>query len=181
MAIMPLATLLFAHFATRDEKFTMPKLLGVGLGIFGVVLLVGPSFLTGLGGDLLHQGAILLAAGCYAFNAVLIKFLLNVQKLALVTLQLSFACLVMVPVAYFNDTVLAGFVLVVIVQRQGASFFSQINLLVPLFGVLWAFLIFSEQPSINAGVALFLILSGVIVARGKAQAETKIDETKRTK
>ena len=193
MAIMPLGTLLIAHMLTKDEKFTTWKLLGVGFGIFGVVLLVGPTLLGQLGGEFLNQGAILLGALCYALNAVITKYLLDIPKLVLVMLIMTFGFFMVLPAAYFYEgpfhfdydpwsliavfvlavfhTVIAGFVLVLIVQRQGANFFSQINLLVPLFGVLWAFLIFSERPSINAGIALIFILAGVIVARGKVKNE----------
>ena len=191
MAIMPLGTLLMAHFFTKDEKFSKWKLIGVGFGIFGIVLLVGPALLGQLGGDLLHQGAILLGALCYALNAVVTKYLLEVPKLVLVMFLMTFAFIMVLPVAFIQEgsfhfdydllpmgavfvlavfhTVIAGFVLVLIVERQGANFFSQINLLVPQFGVLWAFLIFSERPSINAGIALIFILAGVIVARGKVK------------
>ena len=163
MAIMPLGTLLIAHFFTKDEKFSKWKLIGVGFGIFGIVLLVGPALLSQLGGDLLHQGAILLGALCYALNAVVTKYLLEVPKLVVVMFLMTFAFFMVMPVAYIQEgsfhfdydllpliaifvlavfhTVLAGFVLVWIVQRQGANFFGQINLLVPLFGVLWLSLI----------------------------------------
>lgn len=186
MAIMPLITLLAAHYFTHDEKFSLFKVLGVLLGIIGVSVLVGPSILSGLGGDIVHQGAILLAASCYAMNAVVTKFLLHLSKTQLVTLSITYGFVPMVFMARFIDgpftldysfapmaavgvlavlqTVLASFMLVMLINRQGANFFSQINLLVPLFGVFWAFLIFSEQPSINSGLALLIILLGVFVA-----------------
>lgn len=186
MAFMPLVALVTAHYFTDDEKFSLSNLLGVFLGIIGVGVLVGPSALLGLGGDIVHQGAILLAAACYAVNAVVTKFLLHLTKTQLVTLSITYGLLPMILLAQFVDgpftldysflplaavfvlalfqTVLASFIMVLIVKRQGANFFSQINLLIPLLGVLWAFLIFSEQPSINSGLALFIILLGVFVA-----------------
>ena len=139
MAIMPLGTLLIAHFFTKDEKFSKLKLVGVGFGIFGIVLLVGPTLLGQLGGELLHQGAILLGALCYALNAVVTKYLLEVPKLVLVMCLMTFAFIMVLPVAYVQEgnfhfdyellpmiavfllavfhTVIAGFVLVLIVQR----------------------------------------------------------------
>ncbi|MEP3525922.1 MAG: DMT family transporter [Hyphomicrobiales bacterium] len=186
MAFMPLVTLIVAHFFTDDEKFSLPKVVGVFLGIIGVAVLVGPSILVGFGGDILHQGAILLAAGCYAGNAVVTKFLLHLTKTQLITLSItygfvpmvlfawliegpftlgySFAPLAAVALLAIFQTVLASFLMVMLINRQGANFFSQINLLIPLFGVFWAFLIFSEQPSINSGLALLIILLGVFVA-----------------
>ena len=194
MAIMPLITLLAAHYFTHDEKLSLFKVLGVLLGIIGVSVLVGPSILLGLGGDIVHQGAILLAASCYAMNAVVTKFLLHLSKTQLVTLSITYAFVPMIFMARFIDgpltldysfvpmaavgvlavlqTVLASFMLVLLIKRQGANFFSQINLLVPLFGVFWAFLIFSEQPSINSGLALFIILLGVFVASRRFKSDS---------
>ena len=43
------------------------------------------------------------------------------------------------------QTAVATMLLFAIVRRQGASFFSQINFLVPLFGVMWGVLILAER------------------------------------
>ena len=52
-----------------------------------------------------------------------------------------------------------------IIGRQGASFLSQINFLVPLFGIIWGYLFLSERLSANAAAAMVIILIGVAVAR----------------
>lgn len=188
MAIMPLITLLLAHFATHDEKFTVLKGVGLVLGFIGVVILMGPESLTGANSALIFQIAILGGATCYAINAVLLKRLSHLPTLVLSTGTITSGFLVTVPSAFFLEApfhldyswnaftavfllaalhlVFAAFILIFLIKRRGATFFSQINLLVPLFGVLWAFLIFSEQPSINATFALVLILSGIVIARG---------------
>jgi len=54
-----------------------------------------------------------------------------------------------------------------IVDRQGASFLSQINFLVPIAGVIWGMLLLSERLPGNAWLALLIILSGVVIARIK--------------
>lgn len=193
MAIMPLITLVLAHVLTDDEKFTTRKVWGVMLGLVGVAVLVGPSVLGSLGAESLHQMAILAAAGCYAVNAVITKLVIDVPKMTLAVLNLTFGFLPLIPAALYFDgpftvdygawalmsviclglfhTAIAAFFFLAIISRQGATFFSQINLLVPLFGVFWAFLIFSERPAINAAIALILILSGIMVARGRVQAQ----------
>lgn len=195
MAFMPLMTLIFAHFFTHDEKYSWNKGIGIALGITGVVILVGFSALSGLGGDFWYQLAILGGATCYAINAVIYKYLIGVPRLTLTTLTITFGVLPLIPFALVIDgaftldysvkalsaTVLLGlvhtsaaaFILFALIKRQGATFFSQINLLVPLFGVLWAFLIFSEEPAINALVALFFILSGVVVAQRRREPSSR--------
>ena len=49
---MPLFTLLAAHLMLPDEHLGSRKLLGVALGMAGVVAVIGPSLLGGLGGHL---------------------------------------------------------------------------------------------------------------------------------
>jgi drug/metabolite transporter (DMT)-like permease len=54
-----------------------------------------------------------------------------------------------------------------LLRRQGAGFFAQINFLVPLFGVLWGFIILSERPPATALAALAVILAGIAISRGR--------------
>jgi len=66
-ATTPLFTIVIAHFWLHDEKITLPRLAGLIVGFFGVILLVsrdiGPQ---GLQGDVIGQLAVLLAAISYA-------------------------------------------------------------------------------------------------------------------
>jgi uncharacterized membrane protein len=48
-ATTPLFTVLLAHILTRDERITPGRLAGVVLGIAGVVAMIGPAALHGLG------------------------------------------------------------------------------------------------------------------------------------
>jgi drug/metabolite transporter (DMT)-like permease len=68
-ATVPLFTILIAHYLLRDDKMTLPKVLGLLLGFAGVVVLmskdVGASF-----GSLLGQLAVVLASVFYAVSAV---------------------------------------------------------------------------------------------------------------
>ena len=57
-----------------------------------------------------------------------------------------------------------------LVRRQGASFFSQINFLTPLFGVLFGALILAERPPVNAYAALAIIMIGIWIARDTRKA-----------
>jgi drug/metabolite transporter (DMT)-like permease len=70
IAATPLFTVLLAHFLTRDERITPCRLAGLALGIAGVVVMIGPAALRGLGVHLLAQIAVLGAALSYAFAGI---------------------------------------------------------------------------------------------------------------
>src|SRR4030095_5463989 len=50
-ACTPLFTAVLAHFLTADERLTPRRIAGVLLGLAGVVLMIGPDTLGGLGAD----------------------------------------------------------------------------------------------------------------------------------
>lgn len=64
-----------------------------------------------------------------------------------------------------GPTALATWMILVIIDRQSASFLSQINFMVPLFGVLFGTVFLQERLPANAWVALLVILFGVALAR----------------
>ena len=65
MAAMPLATLVLAHFVVQGERVTTGRALGFVLGFLGIVLLMEPAAVAGIGGSTLQvisQLSILCAA-----------------------------------------------------------------------------------------------------------------------
>ena len=70
-AATPLFMVLVAHVLTDDETLTPLRVLGIGLGFLGVVVLVGPDLLGGLAANLLAETACLVAAIAYALAGVL--------------------------------------------------------------------------------------------------------------
>lgn len=188
MGGMPLYTLLLAHFFSKDEPLTLAKFVGVIFGLIGLVILIGPAKLLQMGGDTLRQLAVAAAALCYAINAVLTKSLLHLPRLAAAAAIMLAATVMMVPIALAFEqplslrpdaaaigstvllgaahTALATLMMMKLLSSQGAGFFGQINLLVPLFGVVWGVMFLSEPVTVNQLIALFLILLGVAIARG---------------
>jgi drug/metabolite transporter (DMT)-like permease len=65
-ACTPLFTAVLAHFVTADERLTPRRIAGVLLGLAGVVLMIGPDTLGGLGHDVAAQLAVLAAGVSYA-------------------------------------------------------------------------------------------------------------------
>lgn len=183
MAVMPLVTLLLAHWLTDDEKLDRWKLIGVLLGMLGVVVLIGRSALDALGDDLIRQSAILLGAICYAINAIITRQLTGLPRWSVMSALMLMGSVLLLPVSLLVDmpwqlrpaassmaalvtlaigpTAIATVLILIIISRQGASFLSQINFLVPVFGMLFGVTLLNEQLPTNAYVALVIILAGI--------------------
>ena len=76
MGIMPLTTMVLAHFFVRGERLNPIKAAGFVVGFGGLVTLIGPEALLelrGQGTELLYQLAVLGGAVCYAINAILAR------------------------------------------------------------------------------------------------------------
>jgi drug/metabolite transporter (DMT)-like permease len=187
MGIMPIATLVMAHFVPPGEPLNARKVLGVSIGFFGLVVLVGPALLLDIGQDGIRQLAILAAAICYGISAILTRRLVGEPRLQLGTAVLLAGALGILPIALLFEqpwtlspgfgpivavlllgmfpTALAAILVFQLIDRQGAGFFGQVNLLVPVMGVFWAMTILGEMPDPRAWLALALILVGIAVAR----------------
>lgn len=187
MGAMPLMTIVMAHFVTDDEKMNVPKVIGVLFGIAGLVVLFWPDVIQQTEGHIWRQLAIVGASLSYGINALLTKKLLHLRAGPMYALVVawSFGLLVVaallfepLPSALPSPSVwvailvlgvfpsgIATLMMFWIISRQGASFFGQINLLVPAAGVLWAAAILGERLSVHSIVAMTIIILGVAVAR----------------
>lgn len=80
VSTMPLFTVVLAHFFTADEKLNRFRIVGIGLGLIGVLVLIGPSALTGDGGPLWAQTIVIVSAFSYALAAIFSRFYLRERK-----------------------------------------------------------------------------------------------------
>ncbi len=186
MAGMPLMTILLARLF-GDEPLTAAKLAGVICGIAGLVVLIGPGNLSRPGADTIRQLAIVLASLCYAVNALLLKKLSRHDPYIISAALMMIGAILMLPLCLVYDrpwtlaptagsllamailglvsTAAASILVFAVLRRQGAGFFSQINFLVPIFGVAWGFAVLSERPPATAFLALAIIFAGIAVSR----------------
>ena len=100
-ATTPLFTVLVAHVLTSDERLSKGRIAGVLLGLAGVVALIGPQALEGLGADVAAQLAVLGAAISYAFAAIFGRRFkrMGVAPLATAAGQVTASTLLLLPVA----------------------------------------------------------------------------------
>jgi drug/metabolite transporter (DMT)-like permease len=190
IAIMPLATMVLAHYFVRGEHLTRHRAIGFILGFSGIVLLMGPAAFTGMTGSALQvfsQLAVLGGALCYAANTVVAK--LSVKGDVLVTSSgvLLFASTMMLPVALALDrpwtivpsaasmaavlllgigaTAIATVCYFVLVRSAGPTFMSLVNYLNPCVALLLGVVIMNEEPGPDAYAGLAMILSGIALSQ----------------
>lgn len=190
LAASPFATLLFSHYMSADDRFTLPRLIGLSVGFAGVVVLLS----RGLRADVQSVPgmlAIVLAACCYALSGLLIRKLGKMPSLSVVAGTLVAGSIILVPLLLWFDpptaqalspssvsaivflalvpTALAYVLRTQIVQTNGAVFMSSVGYLIPLFAVFWGWLFLDHTPSWEAWVALVLILAGIAIGQQRGQ------------
>lgn len=195
MAIMPLTTLVLAHFFSAGERLRAAGLVGFAVGFVGIVILMGPEALKGLGNEnLIRQVAVLGGALCFAVSALIARRSAALDPwVSTLVAMVSGSCL-MLPVSLLNDapwtlsvsatswgaliylgvlgTAVGNVLYFTIAQRTGASFLALINYLIPCFAVLLSFILLSEVPAWSSLGALALILGGVFLSqRGQNKSQ----------
>lgn len=197
MAMMPLATIVLAHFLIAGEHLTRQRAAGFATGFLGIVLLMGPAALAGIGGDVVRivsQLAVLGGALCYALQSVLTRLIIRGDVLVSAAATLLIAAIVVVPVALWLDrpwtlapaassvaaviwlgfapTAIATILYFMLIRSAGPSFMSLVNYLSPGVAVMLGLLVMGETPSANAYFGLALILAGIAVTQWRLAARS---------
>jgi drug/metabolite transporter (DMT)-like permease len=190
MAVMPLATLTLAHYLVHGERMTARRVSGFAAGFFGIVLLMGPAALHGLGGagtDLIYQLAVLCGALCYAANSVMARLLIKGDLLTASTATLLAAAAITMPLALLIDTpwtlspsiasasaiiwlgigptAVATICYYAVIRLAGPTFMSLVNYLSPVVAVVLGIGLMHEHPGPNAYAGLAFILSGIALSQ----------------
>ena len=186
MGIMPLTTMVLAHFFVRGERLNPIKATGFLVGFVGLVLLIGPQALLelrGEGTELVYQLAILGGAICYAINAILARHRPPADPLVAAAGVMLAGSLVMLPIGgpgapaalasapaapfaamlalALIATAIATVVFLKLVALAGPSFTSFINYLIPVWALLMGVTFMGERPEPTVLLALALILGGI--------------------
>jgi len=197
MAIMPLTTMLLAHFFVAGEHMTRYRVAGFLLGFMGIVVLMGPAALDGVGGspiEILAQVSVLAGALCYAVNGVVIRVALKGDVMVASAAIIAIAAVISLPVALVVDqpwrldpgstavsillwigigpTAIATLVHLKLIASAGPTFMSLINYCIPVVALLIGVALLGEEPGANAYSGLLLILAGIALSqlrRSKAQ------------
>jgi drug/metabolite transporter (DMT)-like permease len=190
-AMTPIFTVLVAHFWTHNEKLAPHKAVGVGFGLIGVVVLIGPAALSDIGGaDTLGELACLLATMSYGFSGVYAKRLSSFPPDVVVTCQVTLATAMIVPVAAVVEqpwtlampsaavwgalcgialisTVAAYLIYFHILAKAGATNISLVTFLIPISGVLLGVLFLGESVNATAIGGIVVIGLGLAAIDGR--------------
>ncbi|OMH32185.1 DMT family transporter [Motiliproteus sp. MSK22-1] len=133
MAIMPLATMVLAHYFVAGENLNRFKILGFAVGISGIVLLLGPV-LGGQRHEILGALSVLIAACCYALNTVLARLLPSFTPLVAGAGVLIAGSIMSLPIWAFQSGILTS----VLNSESTAAYFSLSNFSTSsLIAVIW--------------------------------------------
>ncbi|HEX5077648.1 MAG TPA: DMT family transporter [Geminicoccaceae bacterium] len=189
MGIMPLTTMLLAHFFVPGERLNAVTAAGFAMGFAGLVALLGPTALSelhGQGGLLLYEVAIVAGAVCYAIQAIVARHRPPADPQVAAAGVMLMGALIMSPIGLprapaelaaapaaplwalaaltLVATSIATVVFLKLVVAAGPSFTSFMNYLIPVWAVLMGMLFLGERPGSDALIALLLILGGIAVS-----------------
>jgi drug/metabolite transporter (DMT)-like permease len=181
-ATTPIFTVLIAQVATRDEKLTTGKLVGVGAGFLGVAAMLGPDVLIYIGTGVWAQLACLVAAISYALAGVYGRRLADLSAVVVAAGQLIAATIVLAPLAALIDrpwtlsipspgalaallalavlsTALAYVIYFRILARAGATNLLLVTFLIPVSAIVLGTIVLGERlaPHHFAGMAVIAL------------------------
>lgn len=186
----PFFTVLLAGLLLADEKFSTRKIVGIAIGFFGVVLIIGPRHLLGLGDHLLSELMLIGAAISYAFASVWGRRFAGQNPLATATGQLTMSTVIMIPIAILVDqpwtlsmpsvatigsvialavicTAFAYVLFFRILDMAGATNVSLVTMLVPVSATLIAVPLLGERLEVLTILGFAVITLGLMVLDGR--------------
>lgn len=188
-SIIPLLTLLLGAVFLRDERLGLARFAGIATGMAGVVVVIGPSVLGGLGEHAVAELITLCGPVAYASAMVLMRRFRHIDPVSLTTGAFVAASMVLVPLAFIFErpldsrpdagmfftllalatvgTLMPAVLNYLLVRQVGATRAAIAMFLMPVVAVLggWAFL--DERLGIHAFAGLALILFGSFLVNGR--------------
>ena len=191
MALMPISTLVLAHFFVHNDTLTPRRLIGISLGFLGVMVLIGGDALAGIGGKALTaQLAVLVATLAYASNAVYTKSIPSINTLVVATGSLIVGTLILLPFTLTIEqpqvhtasarsllatltlgvisTGLATWVYFRVITDCGPTFLSIINYMIPAIAFAAGVLFLSEPAAPSQFLGLIVILLGIALTQNSS-------------
>ena len=189
-ASTPIMTALVAHWATTDERLSLHKALGIGLGFVGVLVLFGPAALTA-DATLLGMTAGFVATFCYALGSVFSKRLKHNPPMLNAAGQITYGVFWMLPLTLWWDapwtlsmpslgpilamlgigllsTTFAFYLYFQVLRTAGASNVVLVTFLVPVSASVLGMTVLQEALEWNDIFAYVLIALGLVVIDGRA-------------
>jgi len=191
-ATTPFFTVIIAGAILADERLTKPKLIGVLIGLFGTIILIGPEALQGLTGSTLGQIAVMGAAVSYALAGVYARRFKSwrISPLMIATGQVTMAAVMLLPLMliidkpWMNDalpmdailaiiglvilsTVVAYILYFRLIESAGATNAALVTFLIPISAILLGVTFLDESFTGLQACGMGLIGLGLLVMDGR--------------
>ncbi|MER8746213.1 DMT family transporter [Mesorhizobium sp. M0187] len=189
-ATTPFWTLILANALTADEKLSWNKLAGIGLGIAGTAVMIGPGLLAGLGGPVWAKFALIGASLSYAVALMIARRFKGVPSPVIATGQLTASTIIMIPVVLLTygpaglfsasppvwtavlalallSTAFAYILYFNLVASAGATNASLVTLIVPASAILLGLLFLGERLALFEFCGMALIALGLVTIDGR--------------
>ena len=200
MAIGPIITLVMSHFLTKNEKFSLMKFISIIIGLIGVFFIFNINSLNNILNnssiDILAKLLVILAAFGYMLsNIIAYEKLNNIDSFSITTFATTFGAIFSLPFFVYdlsiNDfhydfeinsvyaiiylgifpTAIAFQFRYYITKTSGPVFLSYVAYLIPVFAVIWGYILLSEKIGLQSLIGIFLILLGVYIGQNKLMSK----------
>jgi drug/metabolite transporter (DMT)-like permease len=190
-AATPISSVLLAHVLTRNEKLTPQRVLGVGCGVVGVVILIGPSALKHLGGaETWAQLAVLAGTIFAALGSIYGRRFGGLPPLTVATGQLTAASAILTPLVLIFDrpwtlsaptphlwlnmlgfgvicTVIAFILFFKLLASAGATNLQLVTFLIPIVALFLGRWVLGEALDPHAYAGMAVIGLGLVLIDGR--------------
>ncbi|MBV6657478.1 MAG: DMT family transporter [Devosiaceae bacterium] len=189
-ASTPFFTLLVAGLLLTDEKLTGRRIAGLIVGFAGVILVIGPRYLLGMGDNLIFELMLIGTAISYAFAGVWGRRFAGENPLCTAAGQLTGSTLLMIPIMFVFDDPLSmgmpsteviasvialavvstGFAYILffrILKIVGATNVMLVTMLVPVFTALIAVPLLGESIDALKVAGMAVIAIGMAILDGR--------------
>jgi drug/metabolite transporter (DMT)-like permease len=183
-ATVPLFTIVLAHHALHDDKMTLPKVAGLLVGFFGVIVLLSKDLLVASHASVLGQVAVIVACVFYAGSSVFArKFTEGASGLVRASVPLFAANIIMWIAVPFTESPLkipalpitwiallwlgilgSGLAITMnyyLLHEIGPTRTTMVTYIFPLGGVLLGVVFLGEQLTWQLAAGGALIISGI--------------------
>jgi drug/metabolite transporter (DMT)-like permease len=197
---MPIFTAVLAVAFLSEERMTLLRLGGLGLGFLGVVVLTGDDILNVTDSSVLGQLAVIGAAACYGVGSIYSRQLLGTHDpLVLSLLQVTIGTIITAPLVFALEgspgyglsleaagsllglgvlgTGLAYVLYLWLIDNVGSVRASLVTYVVPVIALVLGWLVLDESVGLNVVLGAALIIGGVAtVLRGQAPSSRRRSE-----
>ena len=187
MSTTPLSGTLLAHFFTTNEKLNIYKSVGVSVGFLGIVFLFFDKLVIS-DSNIFYAIVILCGSTFYVIGGILtLKFLKDEgnENVSTSTILWSLIflfpfCLYQQPWANLNPSMESTIALIYlgvfptgvawllrfhILTKAGMVFQTQVAYLIPIFGIIFGYLVMDEQITWKVLVSLIIIILGIFMVK----------------